>query len=599
MIEGEPGIGKSSVLGAVEQALQGAGVTTRIGFADSLERSAPFQAWAAVFAELLELGSVSRADVADHLQERVGPRAPLLSPVLAIDIPDTEETASLAGEQRVTATQSLLLELLAADRDRTGSLAVLLEDAHWFDSASWGLLADALALHGVVVVITTRPDSPATRRELERVGRDTETVRIHLEPLPTDDVRRLAQASLGVAEIDDRVEAMLIETCKGNPFFVVELVQALAQRGALVVDSGTAKLADGEAVHVPTTIQAAITSRVDILSADEQLTIKVASVVGATFDVDLLAEIHPTARSRGGLAQDLRSLVDQGLIGAGHDGGYEFNHALTREVAYGLMTGDQRRGPASITRHVPRVGGRPRVPVPRPGAPLAAGGGRRQGGLVPHARGRQQPRARNASRVRRTGRTGSPVLGIELDVEPSKIVAVLPAELAEIDRLIAGRRPADLATLPELIDEEIGQGIGILLQSMPSAHQSLQTELFALMAIRNLNLTLRFGAGPLAPGVYAMYSVVLRGLGADSALAYEFSELARTVDAPAELLAPVVDFVHVWFNNHWFNPHPDGHSHRDGRRRGRPCRRGSALRLLQPRGGDHAARDGRRPSSTR
>ena len=89
---------------------------------------------------------------------------------------------------------------------------------------------------------------------------------------------------------------------------------------------------------------------------------------------------------------------------------------------------------------------------------------------------------------------------------------------------------------------------------MPSAHQSLQTELFALMAIRNLNLTLRFGAGPLAPGVYAMYSVVLRGLGADSALAYEFSELARTVDAPAHLLAPVVDFVHAWFNNHWFNP---------------------------------------------
>jgi hypothetical protein len=51
-----------------------------------------------------------------------------------------------------------------------------------------------------------------------------------------------------------------------------------------------------------------------------------------------------------------------------------------------------------------------------------------------------------------------------------------------------------------------------------------------------------------------MYSVVLRGLGADSALAYEFSELARTVDAPTHLLAPVVDFVHVWFNNHWFNP---------------------------------------------
>jgi len=146
------------------------------------------------------------------------------------------------------------------------------------------------------------------------------------------------------------------------------------------------------------------------------------------------------------------------------------------------------------------------------------------------------------------------LLGVELETDPARIRAILPGELAEIERLRAGRDPADLAGLPELIDEAIGGGIGIVLQSMPSAHQSLQTELFALMAIRNLNLTLRFGAGPLAPGVYAMYSVVLRGLGADSALAYEFSELARTVDAPAHLLAPVVDFVHVWFNNHWFNP---------------------------------------------
>ncbi len=555
VIEGEPGIGKSSVLGAVEQALAGTGVTTRIGFADSLERSAPFQAWAAVFAELVELSSVSRADVARHLQERVGPRAPLLSPVLAIDVPDTEETASLAGEQRVTATQSLLLELLAADRDRTGSLVLLLEDAHWFDSASWGLLADAVALRDVVVVITTRPDSPATRRELEGVGRGTETVTIHLEPLPTDDVRRLAQASLGVAAIDDRVEAMLIETCKGNPFFVVELVQALAQRGALVVGSGMATIVEDEAVHVPTTIQAAITSRVDILSADEQLTIKVASVVGATFDVDLLAEIHPTARPRGALAQDLRALVDQGLIGPSPDGRYEFNHALTREVAYGLMTGDQRR---ALHRSLATFYESPDDDVEYLYPVLAhhwlqaedndkAVSYLTLAAVSSLAHG--MPRESVAHGVR-----AAQVLGIDLDVEPSKIVAVLPAELAEIDRLIAGRRPADLATLPELIDEEIGRGIGILLQAMPSAHQSLQTELFALMAIRNLNLTLRFGAGPLAPGVYAMYSVVLRGLGADNALAYEFSDLARTVDAPAQLLAPVVDFVHVWFNNHWFNP---------------------------------------------
>ena len=344
VIEGEPGIGKSSLLGAVERVLSDSGITTRVGFADSLQRSAPLQAWRAVVAGLLDLGGAARTDVAGHLLERVGARAPLLSPVLAIDIPDTEETAGLPADQRASATQSLLLELLATDRDRRGSLVLLLEDAHWFDSASWSLLAEAVAVPGIAVVITTRPESADTRRELARIGTTGETIAIQLEPLRTDDVRRLAEASLGVAELDEKVEEMLTQTCKGNPFFVVELVQALAQRGALVVDSDTARLVDEEVVHVPTTIQAAITSRVDDLSADEQLAIKVASVVGTTFEVDVLAEIHPTARSRDELAQDLHVLVERDLLVAGHASEYEFNHVLTREVAYGLMTGDQRRG---------------------------------------------------------------------------------------------------------------------------------------------------------------------------------------------------------------------------------------------------------------
>lgn len=555
VIEGEPGIGKTSLLGAVERALQDAGVTVRVGFADSLQRSAPFQAWSAVFAGLLDLGAATRADVADHLLRRVGPRAPLLSPVLAIDIPDTEETAHLAGEQRVTATQSVLLELLVEDRNSTGSLVLLLEDAHWFDSASWSLLAEAIALEGIVVVITTRPESTDTRRELAGMGTAAETIPIHLEPLPTDDVRRLAEVSLGVADIDDKVEAMLTETCKGNPFFVVELVQALVERGALVVDSDTATLVEEEVVHVPTTIQAAITSRVDDLSADEQLTMKVASVVGSTFDLDVLAEIHPTARSREELTGDLGVLVDRELVVAGDGDGHDFNHVLTREVAYGLMTGDQRRGlHRSLASFYESSGDDLEYLYPTLAHHwLQAEDDEKAVSYLTLAAVSSLAHGMPRESVMQ-GVKAARVLGIDLDVEPSKIVAILPAELAEIDRLIAGRRPADLAALPELVDEEIGRAIGIVLQSMPSAHQSLQTELFALMAIRNLNLTLRFGAGPLAPAVYAMYSVVLRGLGADSALAYEFSELARTVDAPAHLLAPVVDFVHAWFNNHWFNP---------------------------------------------
>src|SRR5262249_28089106 len=69
-IEGEPGFGKSVLLGAVEEALEAAGPTVRTGFADGLERSAPFHAWSAVFHDILGLDAVDGEDVAAHLHRR-------------------------------------------------------------------------------------------------------------------------------------------------------------------------------------------------------------------------------------------------------------------------------------------------------------------------------------------------------------------------------------------------------------------------------------------------------------------------------------------------------------------------------------------------
>jgi predicted ATPase/class 3 adenylate cyclase len=555
LVVGDPGIGKSSLLGAVQARLEETGRIVRVGFADPLERSAPFHAWSAVFSGLLGLDAVARDDIPDHLLRRVGPKAPLLSAVLAVDLPETEETASLGGEQRVVGTRTLLAELLAESRDERGSLVLLLEDAHWFDSASWGLVVEAVGLPGIAVVATARPTDENTARELARLEGRADVTQIPLGPLSADDVGELARARLGVEELDNKVQALLVETCKGNPFFTVEVVKTLAQRGALAVESGRATLADEQGLEIPTTIQAAITSRVDSLSAEQQLTLKVASVIGSPFSDDVLAEIHPTARPRSGLSEDLRSLAERELVVELEGGSYEFHHALTREVAYSLMMGDQRRGlhEALATHYESSTDLELLYPVLAHHWLRAENDEKAVSYLTLAAvssLAHGMPRESVAQGVQ-----AARLLGVELETEPSKITAVLPRELGEIERLLAGRRPPDLVALPPLVDEEIGAGIGIVLQSMPSAHQSLQTELFALMAIRNLNLTLRFGAGPLSPGVYSMYSIVLRGLGADSTVAYEFSELARTVDAAnGDLLAPVVSFVHVWFNNHWHNP---------------------------------------------
>jgi predicted ATPase len=556
LVEGDLGAGKSSLLGAVQEALKQEGRRARVGFADSLERSAPLRAWSAVFADLLDVEGLDRSEVADHLRVRVGPLAPLLSPVLALDLPETEESQALSGEQRMLAARSLLLELLADDRGEEGAL-FLLEDAQWFDSASWALLVDVLALSGITTIATSRPVDELTARQLGRVK--AAMSRIRLEPLAPDQVGDLASLRLGVDQIDPRVQDLLVERCRGNPYFIVEVVKTLVQRGAVVVRDGRARLVDDTMLEVPGSIQAAITAVVDDLSADQQLTLKVASVIGSPFTDPVLAEIHPTRRPRPLLTEDLGLLIDRELVDpdARSVETYEFHHELIREASYGLMVTDQRRTlhRALAEFYEANVSDRDQL------YPVLAHHWLR---AEDDAKAVQYLALAAVSSIANgmpresvmQGVQAARLLGIELETDASKIVELLPGELAEIERLMAGRRPADLATLPELVDPDITTGIGIVLQSMPAAFQNLQTELFGLMAIRNLNLTLRFGAGPLAACVYAMYSIVLRGLGAGSDVAYEFSELARTVDvAAAASNAAVVNFVHVWFNNHWRNPY--------------------------------------------
>src|SRR5207245_8910048 len=57
----------------------------------------------------------------------------------------------------------------------------------------------------------------------------------------------------------------------------------------------------------------------------------------------LLSAARPTRPPHDRLTDDLRTLAAREFVVPLDAGDYEFKHALTREVAYGLMVGDQRR----------------------------------------------------------------------------------------------------------------------------------------------------------------------------------------------------------------------------------------------------------------
>lgn len=259
----------------------------------------------------------STAEVHEALARLVARRAPdleqwlpLLGVPVGLELADSEATARLDTALRQTALHHAWAELLARTLDRP--TLVLIEDAHWLDAASCGLL---LALLGQLaerpwaVIVTRRageggltlPDRP-------------ELVRRELEPLDRDDLFALAAATAGTT-LPPGVVSQLVDRSGGNPLFLHELV--------------TAWSSDPRA-ELPETIEAVVGSQIDTLAADDRALLRHAAVLGMELRPEVLAAVvdAPPAQIAAALGRLHHFLHDTG------HGSVRFSHALLQDVAY-------------------------------------------------------------------------------------------------------------------------------------------------------------------------------------------------------------------------------------------------------------------------
>ncbi len=223
---------------------------------------------------------------------------------------------------------------------------IVFEDIHWADPAQLDLL-EYLASHV--------RDSPATFLALARsellevrpgwgsgvIGHTT----IPLEALSPIDSASIASYLLSGGGDLSSVER-LVEVAEGNPLFIEELAASLLDRGP--------------SDELPTTVRAAIASRIDALPAEPRATILAASVVGKHFwpgvlhsfgDLDGVNEALDALESRDLIRREPSSQV-QG------EAEFSFKHILIREVAYStLARADRKRRHAAVARYVEDVAG--------------------------------------------------------------------------------------------------------------------------------------------------------------------------------------------------------------------------------------------------
>jgi len=155
--------------------------------------------------------------------------------------------------------------------------------------------------------------------------------RLKLRPLSLPDVELLVGSVLELqAEERHRLAARLQEQCGGNPFYVVELISAMADDGTLAPsDRGAWRLAAGDGpLPLPTSLRDVIARRVARLTPRGRVALEAAAVLGLPFDRELLAEV--AGESPVVIESGLDELILYRLVRESGPGGYEFAHELVR-----------------------------------------------------------------------------------------------------------------------------------------------------------------------------------------------------------------------------------------------------------------------------
>jgi class 3 adenylate cyclase/tetratricopeptide (TPR) repeat protein len=340
VVQAEAGTGKSRLVDELVVDLDAAGVTLARGEATPIAAEATYAAWRDVWADLLGLDNDTLTaeritDAVAGLEPSLVGRAPLLGPVLGVTMPDSELTASFDGELRKTSLEDLLRRLLVV-RAAEGTLAIVVDDAHWMDALSRDLLdalARACANVPVLLVLTSRPDgTPLAGLPLGRGDHVTDMVLEGLAPSAAAALVRARHEALTGRAAGPETVATVVGRAEGNAFYLEQLVDYVLAYSAGSEGTG----GDIDALELPPSLHSLVLSRIDAQPEGQRRAVKVASVIGRSFRSPLVAQAYPDLGTEAHVHEELVSLTPTRLIDLEdpRDRAFAFGHAVTRDVAY-------------------------------------------------------------------------------------------------------------------------------------------------------------------------------------------------------------------------------------------------------------------------
>jgi tetratricopeptide (TPR) repeat protein len=246
------------------------------------------------------------------------------------------------------ATSAALLQLSAHE-----PTILFLDDLQWADDLSLALIhyvARKCRNSRLLIIGAYRSEELIRTKEEElhpleeamfSMSREDLLTKMELGPLERDDLPELLR-SVFHSEFDEKLVEKLYRETEGNPLFLLETLNLLAEEGFLSERRGQwALTAPIEKIGVPSKVQEVLIRRISRLKREDRKLLDVAAVLGRSFNADTLRRIMSLD-----LVDVLEELID---IEQKHklihsiDSAFEFTHQKIREVIYKDLQGELRR----------------------------------------------------------------------------------------------------------------------------------------------------------------------------------------------------------------------------------------------------------------
>ena len=193
----------------------------------------------------------------------------------------------------------------------------------------------------VIIVLTAATESWLGGRVLR--GADGPAMeRLKLRPLSESETNALIASMIALApDARGQLSTSVHRQSEGVPFYTVELVSALADVGALTLESNgrwslSGEFADGT-LPIPVGVRSAIQRRLDELTPAARCLVNALAVVGRDSNAALVESVSGLAPNE--FTAAMHELIARRLICASQalDAPYELNHDLVARAAYELI----------------------------------------------------------------------------------------------------------------------------------------------------------------------------------------------------------------------------------------------------------------------